>query len=83
MDLEKLKEYIQQELDSLKTNKKELGKAKTQLTLLKKELDDLYINSNLESFSELFKQFNFNMSFGKKPKRPKPVSIFNWAYKGT
>jgi len=65
MDLEKLKEYIQQELDSLKTNKKELGKAKTQLTLLKKELDDLYINSNLESFSELFKQFNFNMSFDK------------------
>lgn len=77
MDLEKLKDYIQQELEKITGNKEELNQTKEQLSLFKTEFDNLFINNELDTFQELFKQNELGISFEKVKEAVSVITFFN------
>ena len=76
-NLEKLKEYIQHELDNIKGNTEELMLDRTQLLLFVEEIDDLFTNVELNSFSSVFDKYSFNITFDKVNQAISLIRFFN------
>lgn len=75
--LNKIKEYIQRELEQFIDSKDELTKSKDQLTKLISEIDNLFVNSEIDLFDKTFQSYNFSISFDKLKDAIALVNIFN------